>query len=193
MKKEILIYEDDKGVLKFLKSFFRGRYDYSAHFIIKKDKEILQRELEKKKPDALIVSSPNALEYIKPAEFEFPIIALITSGNTMNGICSVIKSGIEYYLLAPFYKEDLEDRLRVAIKRTSWLENLHKEKRDLEALIELTYFITSTLNPKKALYLVVKKLSEIINVSRCSMISIDVEDKDTQMLSLHLKILTSRT
>jgi len=177
MKKEILIYEDDKGVLKFLKSFFRGRHDYSAHFIIKKDKETLQRELEKKKPDALIVSSPNALEYIKPAAFEFPVIAFITSGNTVNGIRSVIKSGIEYYLLAPFYKEDLENRLRVAIRRTSWLENLHKEKKDLEALIELTYFITSTLNPKKALYLVVKKLSEIINVSRCSMISIDVEDK----------------
>lgn len=177
MKREILIYEDDRDVLKFLRSFFRGRNDYTARFLIKKDKEGLQRELGKKKPAALIVGSPNALEYIKPSEFEFPVIALITPGNTVNGIRSVIKSGVEYYLLAPFYKEDLEDRLRVAIKRKGWLENLHKEKKDLEALIELTYFITSTLEPRKALYLVVKKLSEIINVTRCSMISIDAENK----------------
>jgi diguanylate cyclase (GGDEF)-like protein len=84
---------------------------------------------------------------------------------------------VEYYLLAPFYKEDLEDRLRVAIKRKSWIEALHKENKDLEALIELTHLITSTLDPKKALYLVVKKLSEIIHVTRCSMISIDAKDK----------------
>jgi diguanylate cyclase (GGDEF)-like protein len=177
MKREILIYEDDKEILKFLKSFFRGRNDYTARFINKNNKEGLKKELEKKKPAALIIGSPNALDDIKPSEFEFPVIALITSGNTVNGIRSVVKSGVEYYLLAPFYKEDLEDRLRVAIKRKSWIEALHKENKDLEALIELTHLITSTLDPKKALYLVVKKLSEIIHVTRCSMISIDAKDK----------------
>lgn len=177
MKREIFIYEDDREVLKFLKSFFRGRNDYTARFINKKDEEGLKRELEKKKPAALIIGSPNALECIKPSESEFPIIVLISPGNTINGIRSVVKSGVEYYLLAPFYKEDLEDRLRVAIKRKSWLETLHKENKDLEALIELTHFITSTLDPRKALYLVVKKLSEIIHVTRCSIISIDAKDK----------------
>lgn len=177
MKKEIFIYEDDKEVLKFLKSFFRGRNDYTACFINKNGKEGLKKELEKKKPAALIIGSPNALDDIKPSEFEFPVIALITSGNTVNGIRSVVKSGVEYYLLAPFYKEDLEDRLKVAIKRKSWIEALHKENKDFEALIELTHLITSTLDPKKALYLVVKKLSEIIKVTRCSMISIDAKDK----------------
>jgi diguanylate cyclase (GGDEF)-like protein len=176
MKREILIYEDDKEVLKFLKSFFRGRNDYTACFI-NKDKEGLKEELKKKKPAALIIGNPHALDNIKPSEFEFPVIALITTGNTVNGIRSVVKSGVEYYLLAPFYKEDLEDRLRVAIKRESWLETLHKENKDLEALIELTHLITSTLDPRKALYLIVKKLSEIIHVTRCSMISIDAKDK----------------
>ncbi|HYA12610.1 MAG TPA: diguanylate cyclase [Thermodesulfovibrionales bacterium] len=177
MKREIFIYDDDREVLKFLKSFFRGRNDYTARFINKKGEEGLKRELEKKKPAALIIGSPNALECIKPSESEFPVIVLISPGNTINGIRSVVKSGVEYYLLAPFYKEDLEDRLRVAIKRKSWLETLHKENKDLEALIELTHFITSTLDPRKALYLVVKKLSEIIHVTRCSIISIDAKDK----------------
>jgi two-component system, cell cycle response regulator len=176
MKKEILIYERDKETLKFLRSFFRERNDYSARFITKKDIEILRRKLENIKPDALIIGNTNVLEYIKPPEVKSPIIALISPGNTLKGLRSVVKSGLEYYLLAPFDKEGLEDRLRVAIKKKSWLETLHKEHKDLEALIELTHFITSTLDPQKALYLVVKKLSEIIRVTRCSMISTDIKD-----------------
>ena len=38
MKKEILIYEKDKDVLKFLKSFFKEKKEYSAHFVRKDQK-----------------------------------------------------------------------------------------------------------------------------------------------------------
>lgn len=175
MKKEIIIYESDEENLKFLRSFFRGSSDYLARFI-ERDKKVLKRELVEGRPAALIVNSPDGLEHIKHSEVECPVIALI-SCNVANGIRSVLKSDVKYYLLSPFYKEDLEHKLKLAIARKSWLENLYKEKKDLEALIEFTYLISSTLNPKEALYLVVKKISEIINVTRCSIISIDVEDQ----------------
>ena len=84
---------------------------------------------------------------------------------------------MEYYLLSPFYKEKLEHKLKVAIERKRWLKNLYRGNKDLEAIIELIYLVSSTLNPKEVLYLVVKKISEMINVIRCSMISIDVEDQ----------------
>ena len=177
MKKEILIYENEREILKFLRSFFRGRKDYSAHFITSNSIETFRAELEKNKPDALIISNTNVLDYIKPSEVESPIIALITAGNVVKGLRSVVKSGLEYYLLSPFRKEDLEERLKVAIKKKNWLETLYNKNNDLETLIELTHFITSTLDPQKALYLVVKKLSEIIRVTRCSMISTDTKDK----------------
>ncbi|MBI5188150.1 MAG: sensor domain-containing diguanylate cyclase [Nitrospirae bacterium] len=175
MKKEIFIYEEDKDTLRFLRSFFRGRDDYSAHFI-KRDEKALRRELVEKRPAAVIVNSPDGLEHINPSEVECPVIAMI-SGNVTNGIRSVVKAGVEYYLLSPFYKEDLEYKLKVAIERKIWFENLYREKKDLEALIELTYLVSSTLNPKEVLYLVVKKIPEIINVTRCSMISMGVEEQ----------------
>ena len=174
IKKEILIFEEDKDVLKFLRSFFRGRDDYSARFIIR-DKKTLMRKLVEKRPDALIVSSPEGLKHIKPSEVECPIIAMIS--NVTNGLRSVVKSNVEYYLLSPFYKEKLEHKLKVAIERKRWLKNLYRGNKDLEAIIELIYLVSSTLNPKEVLYLVVKKISEMINVIRCSMISIDVEDQ----------------
>lgn len=174
MKKEILIFEEDKEILEFLKSFFRGRNDYSARFI--RNEKALKRELLKRWPDALIVSSPDGLKHLKPSEVKCPIIAMI-SNDVTKGIRSVVESDVEYYLLSPFHKEDLEHKLKVAIERKSWFENLYKEKKDIEAIAELTCLVTSTLNPKEVLYLIVKKISEMINVTRCSMISMDVEDQ----------------
>ncbi len=175
MKKEIIIYEEDKENLKFLRSFFRGKGDYSTRFI-KRDKKTLKKELAERRPAALIVSSPDGLEHIKPSEAGCPVIALI-SGNVTTGIRSVLKSDVEYYLLSPFYKEDLEHKLKLAIEEKSWFENLFKEKKDLDVVLELTYLMSSTLDPKKVLYFVVKKISEMINVTKCAMISIDVEDQ----------------
>lgn len=174
MKKEILIYEEDKDTLRFLRSFFREKDDYSARFI--KDEKAIKEILGKRIPAALIINAPDGLEHIKPSEVEYPVIAMI-SGNVTNGIRSVVRSDVEYYLLSPFYKEDLEYKLKVAIERKTWFENLYSEKKDLEAIIELTYLVSSTLNPKEVLYLVVKKISEIINVTRCSIISMGVEDQ----------------
>lgn len=175
MKSDILIYEEDKENLKFLGAFFEGRDDYSTRFI--KDKKALKRELMERMPDALIVNSPDGLEHIKPSDAGCPLIALISS-NVTNGIRSVVKYDVEYYLLSPLYKEDREHKLKVALERKSWLASLFNEKKDLEALLELTYLMSSTLDPKKLLYLVVKKISDIINVTRSSMISFDIEDQN---------------
>lgn len=175
MKKEILIYEKNKEILKFLKVFFKGRGDYSPHFI-ESGTRVLKKELLEINPSALIISSPHGLREIKPSEIKCPVIALI-SGNITDGIRSVMKCDIEYYLLSPFRKEDFEHKLKVAIERKSWFEDLFKERKDLEALLDFTYFISSTLNPKEVLYIFVKKLSEMMHVKRCSVISLDVEDQ----------------
>lgn len=173
MKKEILIYEEDSDALKFLRSFFREKDDYSACFI--KEEKAIKETLRKRIPVALIINAPDGLEYIKPLEVKCPVIAMI-SGNIVNGIRSVVRSQVEYYLLSPFHKEDLEHKLKVAIEGKGWFEKLYKEKKDLEAIVELTYLVSSTLNPKEVLYLVVRKISELINVTRCSMISMGVEN-----------------
>jgi len=177
MKREVLIYGEDKEVLELLRSFFRKRDDFSTRFVIEKDKGALQRELEKKRPDVLIVGGSAVLDHLSPSEFEFPVIALISPGNMINDIRSLHKSGVEYYLLSAFDKEDLEETLNVAVKKKSWLENLFKEKREPEALMWITYLLSSTLNPKEVLFLIVKKISEILNVSRCSILRLDMENQ----------------
>src|SRR3989339_81392 len=172
MKNKILVYDKNKETLEFLRRFFRRRDDYSATFI--KDKKTLLKTL--KKDPNVIVSSPDVFEKIKPEDIKCPVIAMV-SGNITIGIHSVMKSDIEHYLVRPFYKEDFEYKLKTALRKKGLLENIYGEKKDLETVLELIYLISSTLDPKEALYFVVSKIAEIINVTRCSIVSIPFEEK----------------
>jgi two-component system cell cycle response regulator len=126
-------------------------------------------------PYALITGSHECLERISSYASLCPVIAMVSS-NITKGIKGVVKNNIENYLLAPFYSEDLEYQLKLVSEKRAFLERLYQEKRDHDAVAELTYIITSTLDPKKVLYLIVKKLSELIPVTRCSILSIDFGD-----------------
>ncbi len=175
MERTILVYEKDRDVVKFLKSFFKERKHYSVHYV-KKGKHTLGKEILVKKPDALIVSSPDGLGELQPSEIPCPIMAIISKDET-KGIHSAIKSDVESYLISPFSKEELDQKLKTLIDKSSLIESLYRDRIDLEALLELTSLASSTLNPKEVLYLIVKKISEILKVTRCSMISINAEDQ----------------
>jgi two-component system cell cycle response regulator len=170
-----VVYEKNRDVIRFLKSFFEEKKQYSVHFF-KKGKRTIKEEIEDKKPAVLIVSSPGGLNELEPSAISCPIIAIISKDET-KGIHTAIKSDVECYLISPFCSEELDHKLKALIDKSSLIENLYKDRRDLEALLELTYLASSTLNPKEVLYLVVKKISEILKATRCSMISINAEDK----------------
>jgi two-component system cell cycle response regulator len=175
MKKEIIVYETDKDVLKFLKAFFKEKKEYSVRFL-RKNEGALKKAVARKQPHALILSSPDGLKHVNPSEVKCPIIALIST-NLTGGISSAVKSDIEGYLLRPFFKEELDQKLKVLVDRKSWIENLYEANDDFYALMELATLASSTLKPKELLYLIVKKISDIIKVTRCSMISIGVENR----------------
>lgn len=173
MKKDIIVYGRDRGVQDFLKDFFKDRKDYSARFI--QNKKILKKELGKK-PSALLIDSPDGLEETEELNITVPVIALI-SREVTKGIRSVIKSDVECYLLSPFHKDKLESKLGVVTRGKSWLESLYMEGNPLSFIGELSYLFSSTLNPREVLFLVVKKLAEIIKANRCSILSINPDNR----------------
>lgn len=174
MGKEIAIYDKNEESLRFLRDFFKKRNAYSAIFI--KDEKSLLKELNKKKAAALIVGSSAMPGKIKLADTGCPVIAMV-AGDITNGIRSIIAQDIELYLISPFHEEDFEHKLNIAIGKKGWSENIYREKRDLETIVELTYLVSSTLDPNEVLYFVVKRIAELIDVTRCSMISIPCEEK----------------
>ncbi len=169
MKKDIIVYGRDIGVQDFLKDFFKDRKDYSARFI--QNKNILKKELVEK-PAALLIDSPDGLEETVDLNITVPIIALV-SREVTKGIRSVIKSDVECYLLSPFHKDEFERKLKVVTRGKGWLESLYMDGNILHVIVELSYLFSSTLNPREVLFLVVKKLAEIIKAKRCSILSIN--------------------
>ena len=99
------------------------------------------------------------------------------SGDITKGIRSVMKRNVECYLISPFHKEDFEYKLKTAIGKKGLFERVCGEKKDLETVLESIHLISSTLDPKEALYFVVSKIAEIINVTRCSILNIPFEEK----------------
>ena len=174
MRRQILVYEKDRNVLKFLHSFFNEHKDYSVYFV--DDNNVLKETIKERNPDAVILSSPEGLKQLQPSEVACPVIGIIPTDRT-KGIHSAVKADVECYLLSPFHKEEFEYKLRSIVERKHWIKNLFKESDNFYALIDLASLASSTLNPKEVLYLIVKKISETINVTRCSMISINAENR----------------
>ena len=174
MKKEIFVYDKNKETLQFLREFFRENDEYSAIFV--KDKHSLFNRLTRKTPAALIVGSPAELGKIRHSNTGCPVIAML-SGDITKGIRSVMKRNVECYLISPFHKEDFEYKLKTAIGKKGLFENIRGEKKDLETVLESIHRISSTLDPKKVLFFVVSRIAEIIDVTRCSIVSIPFEEK----------------
>lgn len=173
MTKTILVYEKSNATVRFLKSFFRERKQYAPHFVTKG--ALLAKKIATLNPAVLIVSSPDGIGEVTIFDVPCPVVALISHDET-KGIQAAIKANVDCYLVSPFYKEELDYQLKTLIDRKSLIERLYKDKRDLEALVELTSLASSTLNPKEVLYLVVKKISEVLKVARCSIISIEGDE-----------------
>lgn len=165
----ILVYHKGDEAGKFLKGFFKKRKDLTPLFVEKRKE--LNAALKNGGYDLLIIEAPEGTENLPQLSETPPAIALIPDDVT-RGLKSIVKCNIDCYITSPFHEDDLEFKIKSAIEHRSWFRKLYTEKKDLEAIIELTYLISSTLDPREVLYFVVKKISEMIDVSRCSIISI---------------------
>ncbi|NWF99195.1 MAG: sensor domain-containing diguanylate cyclase [Nitrospirae bacterium] len=173
-KKEVVIYSNDKEVNTFLKSFFKNNQNYNAKFI--RSSNSLKKELSfKKKIVAILTDSPYGLEEIQELKQKYPVIALV-SKNITQGIHTIVKSDVECYLISPFHKDDLENKLGVISVGKKWIETLYECGNNHHAVVELATLFSSTLDPHEVLYLIVRKLAEIIKVDRCSILSINSID-----------------
>ncbi len=173
-KCRVAIYDRKPETLKFLSSFFKGRKDYAP--TVFKDASQLEAILHGGSNFPVIVGTRGCLEEAAPAVRRSSVIAMVED-DLANGLAQVMKHNIESYLLAPFNKEDLEYKLRVLRNRQRIASGLLGKVKDLEAIVELSYLMSSTLDPREVLNFMVKKIGEAIDVSRCSIIGLEHGEK----------------
>lgn len=176
--KTIFIYEKDRDSIEFLDEFFRGHKLYRARLFTKfKD---IKKQLAGETPDAFIVGSPACLDILKPGPaLNQNIIAALSKRNLPKGLRSVVNNGVEHYLYPPYQKYDLEYKLRIIQNKSEYMRTIFQEKKDVEAISGIAHLLSSTLDPQEILYMIVKRLSEIIPVTRCSILSVDYSGSRT--------------
>ncbi|HUO76240.1 MAG TPA: sensor domain-containing diguanylate cyclase [Thermodesulfovibrionales bacterium] len=177
----ILVYEKDQGTLKSLRSFFKKRKYLKAEFI--EDMTSLAARTSRIKGKNLIcIIAAGELPKLKPRELNCSFIATV-SGASRGVIRKALDYGAESYLITPLHEEDLEQKIRDVIKENQERQRMRKETHMLQTIIDISGHISSTLDPKEILYLIVSNISEIIPVTRCSIISVDGGQRYAHVIS----------
>ncbi|ABA88426.1 response receiver sensor diguanylate cyclase [Syntrophotalea carbinolica DSM 2380] len=99
-----------------------------------------------------------------------PLILLYTN-EQRDDIANGLHSGADDYLTKPFNPNDLLARIEIHLRTRDYYADLRKI--DLLMLLELTEIISVTRNPKRILSIIVERMIETIDVSRCSIIGIN--------------------
>jgi len=168
-------------VVDFLNSFFAGKKMYKP-FYFEAPGPFLEY-IDNHDPQA-IIAEDSLLPSVSDRTIRFPVLALIT-GNIARGLETAINHHSDHYLYTPYLVQDLEYKLEKAILDRNEFSHMKHEIRELGIVAELSQLISSTLDPKEVLYRIVKKIADVMPVSRCSIIRVDWLRKSAFVVASH--------
>jgi two-component system cell cycle response regulator len=100
-------------------------------------------------------------------------VLMTTFDNQKDDLERCREAGADAFIIKPIDETDFLYRIHSSLRWGGLLGKLDQENRDLMAILEISNTITSTLESQKVLYAIVKKISESIDVSRCSIVRVD--------------------
>ncbi len=174
-KKKILIVDDEFFFRDVLKNALKDRYDIIEG---KNGDEAISLALAHK-PDLIIIdvimpgrSGIDACMVLKhkPETRKIPVV-LFTSLAKKEDIVLGIKAGADDYIVKPMCLPEVLARVDAHLRTKDYYAELEHE--DLLLLLELSENISAIRNPMTILRLIVEKMSVIIDVARCSIVSIN--------------------
>ena len=175
MKKKILIVDDELFFREVLKDILQERFTV----IVGKDgDEALPLSL-KYAPDLIImdVEMPrkNGIEACRilkaePATRKIPII-LFTGRTKKQDMVFGLKAGADDYITKPVCSLEIIARVDAHLRGKDSYSDL--EDKDLRFLLEITESISAIRNPMALLRVIVEKMAGVMDVARCSIISIN--------------------
>jgi two-component system cell cycle response regulator len=178
-KRAVLIFVKSKAVKAFLEQYFKSSGQYRPLFC--STITSLNDSLSKNGMSVMLTEA-SLLPLVPVRRDDIPLIAII-SGGREKGIASAAAYKADGYITKPFIAGDLEFTLKSAIQNKEIISSQKKEIKDQRTVTELTQRISSTLDPKEILYLIVRKIADIMPVSRCSIIRIDWTTKNLYVVA----------
>ena len=178
-RKKILIIDDELFFREILKEALHEHYDtiegkdgYEAVSLSKKHlPDLIILDVEMPGRDGI-----EACRILKtePETRKIPII-LFTARTQKKDMVFGLKAGADDYITKPVYLPEIIARVDAHLRGKDFYSDL--KRKDLCSLLEITDSISAIRNPMTILRLIVDKMMEIMDVARCSFISInDNED-----------------
>jgi diguanylate cyclase (GGDEF)-like protein len=178
-KQDIAILLDNNRHVAFLEKFFRERLTYRPGYF--NSAELFVDHVKKNPPAAIIVSVAS-IKSVAEIVRQHPAIALIRT-DTEKNIKTAMEQQVKCYIYAPYLGLDLAHKLEAVIHEKNMLVKMESRRKELEAIIELTQLLSGTLDSKELLFRIVKKISEILPVTRCSIIKMDWKNKTAYVVA----------
>lgn len=108
---------------------------------------------------------------------ELPIVALLEREGE-RAVTKVLERGADDFIIEPVRGPEMIARIRAQLRLRAYTEELAHEKHDAEVMLELTQTLASSLDFPDILYTVVRRIAEVIQVSRVSVVVAPEPDED---------------
>lgn len=175
LKKKILIVDDEAFFRNVLRDALQDRYD----IIEGENGDDAIALAVTHQPDLIILDvlmpGSDGIEACRTlkqkAETRKIPVVLFTSLARKEDIVLGLKAGADDYITKPLCLPEVVARVDAHLRTKDYYAEL--EQKDLLLLLELAENISAIRNPMTILRLIVDKMSEIIDVARCSIVSID--------------------
>ncbi|HSB30243.1 MAG TPA: sensor domain-containing diguanylate cyclase [Candidatus Sulfobium mesophilum] len=168
-RQETAILARNSTILTFLTAFFGSSRTFKPVYF--KEPDLFLEYLGTGQPAVIIVEG-SLLKSVHAKTANFPSVSII-AGDVTKGVENALTHNVRNYLYRPYIKRDLQHKLESVIHDKEVLDILSTKVKQLEAVLELTQFLSSTLDSKELLFKIVSKISEIMPVTRCSVISVN--------------------
>jgi len=180
MKKVAIVCRNNK-IADFCVSFFKGEKIYRPSFFDSPEPFL---DYVGKNTLAAVLSEDSFLPMIDYKTTRFPVIAFIT-GEIEAGLETAAAHNVDCYIYPPYREKDLAYKLEKVIIGRSEFEAMKREIWELRTCIELSHQVSMTREPKELLLRIVKKISEVLSVNRCSIIRVDWLRKSAFVVASH--------
>jgi|GEM_PF-5517847 len=103
-----------------------------------------------------------------------PVI-VITASKEKDNLLAAFAAGIDDYITKPFSDKELLARIRANLFKREAIAMMELKNKDAETVLDISQTITSTLDTREILQIIVKKIADHIEVKRCSIVKFSEE------------------
>ena len=190
--KKILLIEDEKDIIKSLSTVLELEDEsYEIHSAV--DGQLGLEKARKIRPDLILldIKMPNlsGTEVCRSLksddEYKSIPVIMLTALDKSDDIIKGLSTGADDYVTKPFNTPELLARIKSNLRNKELYDLVKNEEQDKSVILDISRSLSSKLEPHETLFTIVLKISEIIEVVRCSIVYIDPSNQKGIVIASH--------